>query len=85
MGGVYVRPNKRRMAPAHDSGRVNACRNLPRRETGDEDGPKLPRASERFRRKVIAMLWYGYTKWGDLVGAAKGKPYVARRRKAYCM
>ena len=76
---------KRRMEAVRESGRVNTSRNLPRWATEDEDGPRLPRVSDRFFRKVLSRLGFGYTKRRKLVVAARAKPYVVRRRKAYCL
>ena len=42
---------KGRTAAAHDPGKVNTSRNLLRRETEEEDGPMIPRASEKFPAK----------------------------------
>ena len=75
---------KGRMDAVREFGKVNTSRNLPLWAAEDEDGPRLPRASEMFRRKILARLGFEYTKRRDRIVCARRRPYVARWRKAYC-
>ena len=62
-----------RMAAVRESGKVNTSTNLLRWATVDEDGPRLPRASERFRREILARMGFAYTK-RQLIVSARGNP-----------
>ena len=71
------------MAAVRESGEVNTSRNLLRWATDDEDGPMIPRAGERFPRRILARMAFGYIKKRKLIADARRKPYVSRRRNAY--
>ena len=46
-------------------------------------GPHSPNAGARFVHKILEILGFGYAWRSKLIVAARMKPYVDRRRKAY--
>ena len=56
------------------SGKANTSRNLTRWETEGADGPTLPRAGERFRRKILARQGVVYTRSRKLIVDASRMP-----------
>ena len=69
---------RKRLQRAHSDGGVDTSLNLLRRATEDEVGPKLLAASDRFFRKVLARLGFGYARRRGVISAARQKPYVRR-------
>ena len=69
---------------AHESGKADTSRNLLQWASGGEDGPRLPRAGERFPQKILARLGFEYKNRKHLIVDVRRNPYVARWRKAYC-
>ena len=73
-----------RIEPAHSAVGENTSRNLLKWATKDPGGPKFPHARAMLRRKILARLGFSRTRSGRIVVAARRKPYVSTRGKAYC-
>ena len=69
---------RRRMADVRARGMVNSPENLLYWDTEGPDGPRLPCATPRFFRKILARLGISYARRRKLVVAARRKPYVLR-------
>ena len=84
VGGTLYEAVEKRVVAVHRSGIVNTTRNLLRHFTQDPDGPMLPPVCERVFRRKLAKMGFAYTKTRRLIIAERPKPYIERRREAYC-
>ena len=76
---------QRRIADVRKSGMVNTRSNLPKYVTEDPFGPRLPSVCPRVFRRKLAQMGFLRRRRRKLIIAERSKPYVSRRRTAYCI